>query len=271
LSRFLVASVPFLALAGGCYQQNLRLAVHEDGAGTIVVKERIGKDASKLLLGTTMETETRIHALLVEELASWDGVCAWTDAAAKVQDGEIVFEAKGWFEDVRKLERFGRDGLAQRFGWKCESDGTTLEWRVARAGMSPRSAAACRAVASRYQGTVIEATVVVPGSLVSVDGLRADENACGTLTLFSGPELSAELRALESRDASEDEIVAAVRKRLDHTIVARYETREPSTVRAAFKKELERDKAHFAETDLGQEIERARGARFLNDDGTAIR
>ncbi|HZU99108.1 MAG TPA: hypothetical protein VFF73_20545 [Planctomycetota bacterium] len=272
LTRIAAASLPVLALLAGCYQQDLRLALHEDGAGTIRVRERIAPEASQLLLGSARsdaEKDAKMRELLVEELASWDGVCAWSDSGAWIKDGSIVFEARGWFEDVRKIGRSGPDGLAQRFDWRRDADGTTVEWAVAYPGPDPQTAAACRALSARFKGTVIEATLVMPGSLVSVDGVGASEDPNGAWTLFSGPEIANELRSLEARKASDDAVAAALRARFNHTIVARYETKEPTAIRAAFRKQLERERATFGETDLGREIERARRVRLPNDDGTA--
>jgi hypothetical protein len=273
-TRIAAASVSLLALLAGCYQQDLRLAIHDDGAGTIRVRERIAPEATQLLLGpakSDSEKEMKIRELLVEELSSWEGVCAWSDSGAWIKDGSIVFEAKGWFEDVRRLGRSGPDGLAQRFDWRRDANGTTVEWAVAYPGSDPQTAAACRALSARFKGTAIEATLIMPGSLVSVDGVGPSEDQNGRWTLFSGPEIANELRALEARQASDDEVAAALRERFNHTIVARYETKEPTAIRAAFRKQLERERAIFGETDLGREIERARRARLPNDDGTAGR
>lgn len=263
--RLLAANL-VLAVASGCYQQSLRLGVHEDGAGTIQITERIDPSGARLVLGQGGDLGRRLRLLLVDELASWDGVCAWRDAAAKVDKDSIDLVAKGYFEDVPRLGRDGVDGLAHRFQLSRDAATLTLSWTFARqGGPAPDTLQRCRAIVESLKPLRIEATVTLPNALLAEDGRSGPGGDTATWLLFSGAQLDEDLRALESRleagSIAEQEVIDAIAAKLTRTLTVRCRSGESKRAREAFRVELEDARKAYEGSDLAHEIESARTAR----------
>jgi hypothetical protein len=263
---FAASTLVAVALAASCYQQDLALRVHEDGAGTIRISQRVARDLSAKLLETADDAsgrDERIQRVLVEELAAWDGVVAWTETRAFERDGEIVLDARGWFQDVKKLDRRAPDGLEHRFDMADSEGSLALVWTLARRPDRPLdSLERVRAAVATVKNVRIEATVAMPDVIFESNGAPLSPNAA-TFVLFSGTEVAEELRALEARvDAgkmTEPELVAKMRPLLERrSAFAACHTGEAPVAIKEFHDELRAARASYEGSALRRDIEGVR-------------
>lgn len=262
-----VTCAALFSLASGCYQQQLRVAVHEDGGGTIQITERITPPGAGLIVDApSLDREKRIHAALIQELASWDGIAAWRATDAKIDGDSVVLAAKGYFEDVRRLRRDGLDSLTHAFAFRRDGGTTALEWIFGRHDTPPANTLErCRAIVTSLKDVRIEASITMPGALIPELASTASTPSTVKWVLFSGADLDEELRALEARLAAgkitERELIETIQKRFARTDVVRCRTGESTAARERFYAELDDAVAEYSGSELAREIEKARLAR----------
>jgi len=267
LRTLTIASLAALALPLGCYQQSLKLTVHESGAGTIRLVERIAPADAQSLLDEG-DRSKELHGLLVEELAQWDGLAAWTDASARLDDEAVRLEARGWFEDLGAVRRLGADGIAHTFTFQRDGETIGVTWTVTKRGEPlPDTLPKCRAVVAALKRLRIEANVSMPGALIAPDGASEPGYRTARSVLVSGVEIDDELRSLERRleagEIGEQEIIAAIRARLVRTIALRARAEESTEAQEAFRRQLDAARASYAGSDLEREVDAER--RSLRD------
>jgi hypothetical protein len=116
---FLMVAVASLS---GCFDQKQTWTVNPDGSGKIAIRMTLGKDVSQMIVdsrGKSPEDQKRaIEDLVLEDIASWSNIAAWTDLKTGLKDGQIEYSATGWFTDLSKVTSEGFT-----YSWTSEKPG----------------------------------------------------------------------------------------------------------------------------------------------------
>jgi hypothetical protein len=287
-----LATSATLLAALGCEKEKTTITVYPDGSGKIDYRQTLGKQISgfALMMAEGAEKKQEIaEQTLHKSLSAWEGVSAWTDAKAKVTDGEeIAGSAVGYFDDVTKLKHV-EDAQTSEFKWTKTSDGFTLEQvdtpKKAGEGEAKKDPAdsflqempkeqlemAVTMTTSMLEGLEIQRIVVMPGDVTEIAGAQKKDGRKATMTI-SDKELAdlikkgytkgAELRKkIADGDITEEKARAEINDMFKDAIKPLKVTSKAGDTAAEAKenkKALEAAKKEFAGSELEKKIKIAR-------------
>jgi hypothetical protein len=224
----LAVSTTLLA-ALGCEKERTTITVFPDGSGKIEIKDTLGKQISSfaLMMAESDEKKQEVAEQTIhKKLATWEGVCAWSDVKASVTDAEeISGSAVGYFEDVSKLKR-SDESSTHEFRWTKNGDGGfTLEETQSDKKKDDNAAKkdpadsflksmpeeqldmAVTMTTSMLEGLKIERVLVMPGDVTEIAGAQTKEGRKATMTI-SDKELGELIKKSYKRGAE-------LRKKID--------------------------------------------------------
>lgn len=191
-------------VAAGCFEERLELSLHGDGSGVLHVHRRSGEALSTYQL-MDAESDAERGALareaLVEQLACWDGVAAWTNARSEVRDDRVEVWADAYFEDVNQL-RCSEPAVGEH-SFRSTTRGSTreLEWTFAlpRAARPSSLAHARETITPGLAGLEILGEVVMPGSVTAASGATREGVRGPAWSILSLTAIEGELSDFEKR------------------------------------------------------------------------
>ncbi len=276
--------VPGLALAllaatPGCFEEKLAVAVHGDGSGQVELRRRFGANLSALhFLGADDDDARRakVRDELVEQLACWEGVSAWTDARVEARGDRAEVSARGWFENVNRL-RCSEPGVGEhRFGARRTGGVLELEWTFTPPpGARVASLRQARAMTSTLEGLEILGAMVLPGEVTRAEGATRDGARGPEWMLVSMSELAAEIADLEKRIAAGELTGDGAAAMLDATYFSRKATvrcrvRETASELEGFRSEARGARRAYDASPLRKEIEARKRERAAERGEDAI-
>ncbi|MEZ0229795.1 MAG: hypothetical protein ACAI25_14300 [Planctomycetota bacterium] len=224
----LAVSTTLLA-ALGCEKERTTITVFPDGSGKIEIKDTLGKQISSfaLMMAEGDEKKQEVAAQTIhKKLATWEGVCAWSEVKAAVTDAEeISGSAVGYFEDISKLKRADETSLHE-FKWTKNADGGfTIEETQSdkkKDEDAPKKDPAdsflkkmpdeqldmaVTMTTSMLEGLQIDRVIVMPGDVTEIAGAQKKEGRKATMTI-SDKELAELIKKSYKRGAE-------LRKKID--------------------------------------------------------
>jgi hypothetical protein len=266
----LAVAFAVLVLVPGCFEERIAVSLHASRAGKIHVSKRSGEALALLqMLGAKSEDEKRARArsVLVDELACWDGVAAWTNERAALAGDRVEIQADAYFEDVNAVARIEPGVGDQRFKATAIDGSFELAWtlepaKVWTAGTLERSKACAKAL----DGLEIVGEIQMPGPVTHGEGATREIEAHPSWMLVSAKELSNEIADYEKRVAAGDLSEPGAAKALQTNYAARTarvtcRVTEPSSALGAFESELRAAEESYGAGELKKEIEERRAER----------
>jgi hypothetical protein len=198
-----VAIAALVLAAAGCMKEKTTIAVYPDGSGKITLHTTVLKAIARLTLMAAQNDEDRKRLAeqnIYKELASYDGICAWTDVTAAVTSaGEIDGAAVGYFEDVTQLRQTS-ESQSSRSLWTKTEDGGWVYELVAddpakdTTGTDRMDKFFKRTPQKQIDRTLDQATkmldgflaehqVVMPGEVTAIEGAQTKEGRTATYRL----------------------------------------------------------------------------------------
>jgi hypothetical protein len=259
---------------GGCLEEKDTVVVNSDGSGRIETYFKYGDDLTKMV----GSDPGAMNGALVEQIAKWDGIAAWTDSKAALEGGRLVLAATGYFADVSKVKFVDKQN-SYVFTWKKTDGGFALSWTevknpqakekspLEQCGSTPPGAD----LDKFCKDLRVEHTVVMPGpiqeahakGLVKKNGRTFEHDVTGSelKALFT---LGYGLKArVDKKELDEDKANAQLKDRmalisLDLDCTCGPE--EAPSELEAFRGNFEKAKASYASSDLAKAIDAQRKA-----------
>ncbi|HZU98079.1 MAG TPA: hypothetical protein VFF73_15355 [Planctomycetota bacterium] len=273
----LVVALGALLACSGCFEEKVGVSLHADRSGKLHLVRRSGEALTLIQLldaSTPEEQRSCARKALVDELASWDGIAAWSDARYEVRDGRVETEATGWFVDANRV-RSSEPGLGEhRLRVKTTASSLELAWTFALPE-STREATLdhARVMVKALEGFELAGEIALPGPVTHAEGATGEGPAW---TIFSTRHVEGEIRDLEKRIAA-GELTAEEAARKLHanhdevTARVRCEVTETKSAAERFRVVLDEAKNAWESSELRADVEARRSERVSREIAAASR
>jgi hypothetical protein len=265
----IVCVLGLLLLPSGCIKGKQTVKINPDGSGTIKIHQVLGEQLSSMITGFAEKghEQEAMDKSLIQDLAKWENVVAWTDAKATLKDGHVVTDATGYFEDATKL---GNTSNKARFAWKKNDDGGfSLTWIAEKdeAQKDPFSEKGqanlgqAQQMKDMFKGLKMEQEFTLPGK-VTKTSTQAHEGRNATMTVTDEDilkilDLGDSLKKkIDAGETTKEKAMAEMEKamsgmdRIEITCAAGSVDDEV----AQFKKDLEAAKASYKGSELAKAV-----------------
>ena len=192
VATFLAMSALLLSTVG-CVEEKDTLTVYPSGAGKIHLYQKLGVQLSGMVTGFAEKGKEQqaLDSSLYKDLSKWQGISAWAPVKAMLADGQVVYEATGYFDDVTALKKTDGDNV-DTFLWAAvPAGGFSFTWKSGNgapqqpfADTTTEQDQMLTAMMEGMKGLRIEHAVVMPGAVDKCSGCteHKDRTAAHVIT-----------------------------------------------------------------------------------------
>ncbi len=164
----------------GCLEEKETVTVYPSGAGTIHVYQKMGEQLSGMITGFAPSPDKKaefVESQFYKELAKWQGVTAWSPVRGVIENGRVVYEATGYFDNIAQVKKTEADNV-QSFTWTPSPDGgSKLVWNGGQTQKEQRledvtdeQQQQVDQIIEMFKGLRIERVAVLPGAVQTCGG-----------------------------------------------------------------------------------------------------
>jgi hypothetical protein len=161
----------------GCFEEKDTLTIFPNGAGTIHLHRKYGEEMSKMLTTSAQagKEKQEIYDSFYSDLSHWQGITAWAPASANLENGRVINDAIGYFEDIRAVKRVEGDVEAEdttSFSWGAiPQGGFKFRWTSKEAQTpDPLGSDVPQKLIDMFKGLRVERAVILPGTIRTCSG-----------------------------------------------------------------------------------------------------
>src|SRR5258708_39352315 len=113
----------------GCLEEKETVTVYPSGAGTIHVYQKMGEQLSGMITGFAPSPDKKaefVESQFYKELAKWQGVTAWSPVRGVIENGRVVYEATGYFDNIAQVKKTEADNVQSFTRTPSPDDGAKL-------------------------------------------------------------------------------------------------------------------------------------------------
>jgi hypothetical protein len=263
-----LAVLSLLLLLVGCVEEKDTLTIYPNGAGTIHIHRKFGERFSGVLTmsSSSQVDKEAIKDSLYKDLAHWQGITAWAPATASLENGRVIHEIIGYFNDVAAVKYLeGSDSIS--FSWAANSAGGRFRCISQRTeGPDPLGSDIPEGMTDMFQGMRMERVIILPGAVKTCSGCteHSDRSASFVITgddVVKMLDLTKDYRARVAANQMTKEQAAAEYKQKTKALDGNLEiTFSPSNAGGEFEqfeKDYQNAKTEFAASGTAEKIQRA--------------
>jgi len=179
LLALLAVGCSLLCMAG-CLGEKETVTIYPSGAGTIHVYQKLGEQLSGMITGFAPSPDKKaefVESQFYKELAKWQGVTAWSPVRGVIENGRVVYEATGYFDNIAEVKKTEADSV-QSFVWTPSPDGgSKLVWNGGQTQKEQRledvtdeQQQQVDQIIEMFKGLRIERVAVLPGAVQTCSG-----------------------------------------------------------------------------------------------------
>src|SRR5258708_2792673 len=183
----------------GCLEEKETVTVYASCAGTIDIYQKLGEQLSGMITGFAPSPDKKaefVESQFYKELAKWQGVTAWSPVRGVIENGRVVYEATGYFDDISQVKKTEADSV-QSFVWTPSPDGRSkLVWNGGQnqkeqklEDVTDEQQQQVDQIIEMFKGLRIERVAVLPGAVQSCTGCTQQKDRVASF-IITGDDVS---------------------------------------------------------------------------------